>query len=80
VFTQLLFNICKEIWVQLDNERWYNHVPKVVTSHEGKITILYQQVQTDRTVPNNKLDIIICDYKKGTCMLIDVSISRQECD
>ena len=34
-----------------------------------------QQVQTDRTVPNNKPDIIIRDDEKGTSMLIDVAIS-----
>jgi hypothetical protein len=39
------------------------------------ITILWnQQVQTDRTIPNNKPDIIICDNEKGTCMSIDVAI------
>jgi hypothetical protein len=32
-------------------------------------------VQTDRTLPNNKPDIIIRDNEKGTCMLIDVAIS-----
>ena len=35
-----------------------------------------QQVQTDRIIPNNKPDIIIRDNEKGTCMLIDVTISR----
>jgi hypothetical protein len=41
----------------------------------GKVTILWnQQVQTDRTIPNNKADIIIQDNEKGTCMLIDVAI------
>ena len=56
---------------------WYEHVPKLVeTSQEGKVTILWnQQVQTDRTIPNNKPDIIIRDNEKGTCMLIDVAIS-----
>ena len=34
-----------------------------------------QQIQTDRTIPNNKPDIIIRDKEKGTCMLIDVAIS-----
>ena len=29
----------------------------------------------DRTIPNNKPDIIIRDNEKGTCMLIDVAIS-----
>jgi hypothetical protein len=32
-------------------------------------------VKTDRTVPNNKPDIIIRDNEKGTCMLRDVAIS-----
>ena len=34
-----------------------------------------QQVQIDRTIPNNKTDIIIRDNEKGTCMLTDVAIS-----
>jgi len=34
-----------------------------------------QEVQTDRTIPNKKPDIIIRDNEKGTCMLIDVAIS-----
>jgi len=36
-----------------------------------------QQIQTDRTIPNNKPDIIIRDNEKGTCTrkLIDVAIS-----
>jgi hypothetical protein len=33
-------------------------------------------VQTDRTIPNNKPDIIIRGHEKGTCMLIDVAISE----
>jgi len=58
-------------------KRWYEHVPESVeTSQGGKVTILwYQQVQTDRTIPNNYPDIIIGDIEKGTCMLIDVTIS-----
>jgi len=27
------------------------------------------------TIPNKKLDIIICDNEKGTCMVIGVAIS-----
>jgi len=34
-----------------------------------------QQAQTDRTIPNNKPDIIIRDNEKGTCMLRDVATS-----
>jgi hypothetical protein len=56
---------------------WYEHVPKSVeTNQGGKVTILWnQQVQTDRTVPSNKPDIIR-DNEQGTCMLINVAISR----
>jgi hypothetical protein len=43
--------------------------------HAGKVTMLWnQQVQTERTIPNNKLDIIIHDNKQGTHTLIDVAI------
>jgi len=52
-------------------------VPKVVETRQGgKVTILWnQQEQTERTIPNNKPDIIISDTEKGTCMLIEVAIS-----
>jgi hypothetical protein len=54
----------------------YDHVPKSVeTSHEGKVTISCdQKVQTDRTIRNNKPNVMSHDHKKGTCMLIDVVI------
>jgi len=53
------------------------YIPKSLeTSQGGKVTILWnQQVQTDRTIPSNKLDIIIGDNERRTCMLIDVAIS-----
>jgi hypothetical protein len=77
VSAQIHFNVCKEIGVQLDRKLWYVHIPKsLVTNHGDKVTILWnQQVQTDRTIPNNKTDIIMQEYEKRTCMLIDVAIS-----
>ena len=74
---QIHFNICKEIGVQLDKKHWYEHVQKsVVTNQGGKLTVLWnKQVPTDRTIPNNKPNIIIRDNENGTCMLIDVAIS-----
>jgi len=62
---------------KIGQKLWYEHVPKSVeTSQGGKVTILWnQQVKTERTIANNKPDIIICDNEKGTCMLIDVAIS-----
>jgi len=63
--------------VQLKKRHWYEHVPKSVeTSQGGKVTISWnQQIQTDRTISNNKPDIIIRDNEKGTCVLIDAAIS-----
>jgi hypothetical protein len=44
------------------------------TSYE--VIILWnQQLQTDKTAPNNKPDVIIRDNEKGTCTLIGVTIS-----
>jgi hypothetical protein len=37
-------------------------------------------MQTDRTIPNNKLDITIHDNEKETCILIDVEISGDKCN
>ena len=72
----IYFNICKEIGVQLDKKHWYEQVPNSeVTNQGGKVTILWnQQVQTGRTIPNNKPDIMIRDNEKRTCMVIDVAI------
>ena len=78
VCAQLHFNICKKTWVKLDKKLQYELVPKSVeTSQGGKVTILWnQEVQTDRTIPNKKPDIIR-DNEKGTCMLINVVISGE---
>ena len=75
---QLHFNICKETGVQLDKKHWYEHVPKSVETGQGyKVTILWnQQVQTERTIPNNKPDIIICNNEKRKCRIIDIAISE----
>jgi hypothetical protein len=77
VCAQLLFNICKEAGVKLNKKHWYEHEPKSVETRQGgKVAILWnQQIQTDRTIPNNKPDIIIRNNEEGTCMLIDVAIS-----
>ena len=77
MYAQLHFNICKETEVQLDKKHLYKLVIKSVETSQGdKVTILWnKKIQTDRTIPNNKPDIIIRDNEKGTCMLIDVAIS-----
>jgi len=43
---------------------------------EDNVTILWnQQVRTDRTIDNNKPDIIIRDDKQETCILTEVVIT-----
>jgi len=51
---------------KIRNKHLYDHVPKSVEkSNEAKVTLLWnQQVRNDRTIPNNKPDIIIRDNKK----------------
>ena len=75
--------ICKETVVQLDKKHWFEYVPKSVEASEGgKVTILWnQQVQTDRTISNNKPDIIIRDNEKGN-MYVNrrCNLRRQKCD
>ena len=65
------------IIIIIEQKYWYGHVPKSVeTSQGGKVTILWdQRMRTDRTIPNNKPDIIIRNNEKGTYLLIDVAIS-----
>ena len=44
VCAELHCNICKEIGVKLDKERWYEHASKLLeTSHEGKATVLWNK-------------------------------------
>ena len=76
---ELHFKISNEIGV-LDNEHWYDHVPKLMEpSYEGNVTILWnQQVRTDRPISNNKPDITIRDNKQGTCILIDLQFLEIE--
>jgi len=66
-----------EMWIKLEEEHWHEHVPKLAeTMHEVKLTVLWSKiVQTDRTLPNNKPDIIIRDNEEGKYMLIYVAIS-----
>jgi hypothetical protein len=56
VCAELSFTICKEIGIKLDNVHRNDHVLKSVeTSHEGEVTVLWnEQVRTDRTITNNK--------------------------
>ena len=83
VCAQLHFNIFKEIMVKLESEHWYERVPKSVKSrHEGKVIILRnEQVRSNRTIPNNKLDIIIRENKKKNMHVNRCCNSwREKCD
>jgi hypothetical protein len=61
--------------VTADSTHWYVHVAISGEGHDGKVTILCNELlQTGRTVHNHKPDIIMRDNNKGTCVLIDVAI------
>ena len=75
---QIHYNICKEMGVRVKKNTGTNmYQTQWKQLKGGKITILWnQQVQTERTIPNSKPDIIIRDAEQRTCMLIEVAISR----
>jgi hypothetical protein len=71
VCAQLHFNTCKEIGVKLDNEYWYDHVPKSVeTSHKKRLPYFGNKMcdPTELILTNR-------DNKNGSRMLKDVAIS-----
>jgi hypothetical protein len=76
VCAQLHFNICKE--TGKIGQKTLVSACTIISRNKprSKVTTLWnQQVQTDRTIPNNKPYIIICDNEKRTCMLIDLAIA-----
>jgi hypothetical protein len=60
--SQIHFNVRKKLLEKVEDKQWYEHVPKLVeTSHEYKVTVLWnQQVTTDRTRHDNEPDIMYC--------------------
>jgi len=70
------FNTRTEIGIKFKNEQLYDLISKSVkTRREIMVPVLWNQIQTDRTIPNNIQDIIISDNERVTCMLIDAAIS-----
>jgi hypothetical protein len=45
-------------------------------NHSKQVVVIFcnQKVQTNRTVPNNKSDVIIPDNRQDTWMFLDVAI------
>ena len=63
--------MCKETGVQLEKAHWYGYVTRLAEKYLERKTIMVwnQQVQIDRTAPNNRTDIIMHDIEKATCIL-----------
>lgn len=65
--------ICRYLGVSTE-ERWYEHQPKANIKREG-ITVMWDSpIQTDRTIPANRPDIVIYDKKKQMCLLIEITV------
>jgi hypothetical protein len=56
VCAQLHLSYARKWGEKLENKHWQKHVPKLTeTNHAGTVTVSRsQQVQTDKTIPNNK--------------------------
>jgi hypothetical protein len=60
---QLHFNVCKGTGVKLDNEHWYERVPKSgQTSRKNKVTVL--RINMYKPTEPSQPDIIIRDNEK----------------
>jgi len=53
--------------IRLGKEHWYEHVPKSVETNNDN-SIMKQQMETNRTIPDTKPDIIIRETDKGICL------------
>jgi len=79
-------SVCARKWGKKTSEQWCDHVPKSTeTSPGGKVRTLWtRQVQTGRTIPNNKRGNIleIRDNDNGKCLVTDCCNfrRRQKCD
>ena len=55
-------------------EHWYEHYPDAVTEGKG-VNILWDfTIHTDRSIKANRPDVIVKDYKKKACLLIDRTV------
>ena len=67
------WSICKGLNIAVP-DKWYEHQPNTVES-TGDYTVLWDMpIQTDRTIPANRPDIIVKDRKSNTCTMIDMSV------
>ena len=62
-------------YIIYNEQRFENVTKSVETSPEVKLNTLWNQVLADRTLPNNKPDVIISDNELWTSLLIDIGIS-----
>jgi hypothetical protein len=71
--------MCKEMGIKLRKEHSYDRARiarSAETCNESKLSVLWnEKVKADRTVPNNKTDVIIRDNEKGISLLIQIAIS-----
>uniref|UniRef100_A0A0L8I5I6 Uncharacterized protein n=1 Tax=Octopus bimaculoides TaxID=37653 RepID=A0A0L8I5I6_OCTBM len=78
------WNACKYYRIKF-HDKWYRYNPEDVVNGKS-VTILWNfLIQTDRKIDSNRPEIVIKDYNRGTCLLIEMSVlhdqnvSRKEC-
>ncbi|KAL1447392.1 hypothetical protein WDU94_012405 [Cyamophila willieti] len=73
ICTYMHHQICKNFHLEVE-EKWYLHNPDPVMCNDEVVVLYDQSIQTDRTIPCNRPDIVIKNKKKKECLLIDVSV------
>ena len=69
----LHWKICRHYQIPTE-EKWYKHKPDPVTEGQNATILWDFGINTDRTVRANRPDIVIKDYNRRTCLLIDMSV------
>ena len=60
-----------------NSEDWWIEPERIVRNDHAKILWDFS-IQTDKHLLNNRLDIVLIDYKEHTGLIIDISVPRDE--
>ena len=58
----------------LDYEKWHKHQPKPITESKEAYILWEDEILTDRETTSKRPDTVAKDFKRKTCLLIDILI------
>ena len=58
----------------LDCEKWYKQQPETITEVKGASILWDFPIETDRKLKRNRPGLVVKDYKRKICLLIEISV------